>query len=67
MGQAWPKERLRALGPKQKDLLPRWVQQDVDKHGEENVTVAMLEGMLEMMEEYYPEETVAALEASSKK
>ncbi len=67
MGQAWPHERLRKLGPKQKDLLPRWVTQDKEKHGEDYLTVPVLEGMLDMLEEYYPEATVAALEALSAK
>ena len=56
MDQAWPKERLRALGPLQKELLPMFVGQD-ESQGKE-LTVQRLESALNLLEEYFPEELI---------
>jgi len=50
MRQAWPVDRFNNLGPKQKALLKANVML-----AEHPLTVASLEGMLEMVEEYFPE------------
>jgi hypothetical protein len=50
MREAWPVNRFNALGPKQKALLKANVM--LAKHP---LTVPSLEGMLEMVEEYFPE------------
>ena len=57
MDAAWPDDRIRALGDSQADRLSAWVEQDRVSKGEEYLTVPVLQGMLEMLETYYPEES----------
>ena len=64
---AWPNDLLAALGPKQRKLLCDWTQKDEMEHGEDYLTVPVLEGMMEMVKAYYPEATVVALEVLSAK
>jgi hypothetical protein len=64
---AWPNDLLAALGPKQRKLLCDWTQKNEMEHGEDYLTVPVLEGMLEMVKAYYPEATVEALEVLSAK
>ena len=58
---AWPKENLNALGKSQKTRLSAWVEQDRVTKGEEYLTVPVLQGLLEMLETYYPEESSRVL------
>ena len=61
MQAAWPKERTRELGESQKTRLATWVEQDRVTKGEEYLTVPVLQGLLEMLETYYPEESSRVL------
>ena len=58
---AWPKENLNALGKSQKTRLSTWVERDRVTKGEEYLTVPVLQGLLEMLETYYPEESSRVL------
>lgn len=57
---AWPADRLRQLGPSQKHRLGAWLAVDRQKNGDDALTVPALEGMLEMLETYFPEEIIGA-------
>ena len=57
---AWPADRLRQLGPSQKHRLGTWLAVDREKNGDDALTVPALEGMLEMLETYFPEEIIGA-------
>ena len=57
---AWPADRLRQLGPSQKHRLGAWLAVDREKNGDDALTVPALEGMLEMLETYFPEEIICA-------
>ncbi len=57
---AWPADRLRQLGPSQKHRLGAWLAVDREKNGDDALTVPALEGMLEMLETYFPEEIIGA-------
>jgi hypothetical protein len=61
MRAAWPKENLNALGKSQKTRLSTWVERDRVTKGEEYLTVPVLQGLLEMLETYYPEESSRVL------
>ena len=61
MDAAWPDERIQALGESQMERLSKWVEQDRVSKGEEYLTVPVLQGMLEMLETYYPEESSRSL------
>ncbi len=61
MQAAWPKERTRELGKSQKTRLSTWVERDRVTKGEEYLTVPVLQGLLEMLETYYPEESSRVL------
>ena len=56
----WPADRLRQLGPSQKHRLGAWLAVDREKNGDDALTVPALEGMLEMLETYFPEEVIGA-------
>ena len=58
---AWPKENLNALGKSQKTRLSTWVERDRVTKGEDYLTVPVLQGLLEMLETYYPEESSRVL------
>ena len=60
IGVAWPANRLRQLGPSQKHRLGAWLAVDREKNGDDALTVPALEGMLEMLETYFPEEIIDA-------
>jgi len=60
IGAAWPADRLRQLGPSQKHRLGTWLAVDREKNGDDALTVPALEGMLEMLETYFPEEIIGA-------
>ena len=53
-------DRLRQLGPSQKHRLGAWLAVDRKKNGDDALTVPALEGMLEMLETYFPEEIIGA-------
>jgi len=57
---AWPADRLNQLGPSQKHRLGAWLAVDREKNGDDALTVSALEGMLEMLETYFPEEIIGA-------
>jgi hypothetical protein len=57
---AWQADRLRQLGPSQKHRLGAWLAVDREKNGDDALTVPALEGMLEMLETYFPEEIIGA-------
>ena len=61
MRAAWPKDRLKTLGDSQADRLSAWVARDRASKGDEYLTVPVLQGMLEMLETYYPEESSRVL------
>jgi|GEM_PF-5291551 hypothetical protein len=61
MKAAWPSERLNALGESQKDRLSAWVARDRETKGDDYLSVPVLQGMLEMLERYYPEESSRSL------
>jgi len=61
MRAAWPRERVNALGESQKDRLSAWVARNRASKGDEYLTVPVLQGMLEMLETYYPEESSRVL------
>ena len=61
MRAAWPRERVNALGESQKTRLATWVERDRVTKGEEYLSVPVLQGMLEMLETYYPEESSRVL------
>ena len=56
--KAWPAEKLDQLGPLQKRLLARFVGQDAAKHKEKELSVEHLQGLLEQIQEYYPEDLI---------
>jgi hypothetical protein len=58
LDQAWPNERLQALGPQQKQLLSEFVGQEVAKLGDKCPTVEQLQGVLWEVENYWPEELI---------
>jgi len=55
LDQAWPNERLKALGPQQAELLGEFVGQEVAKLGDKCPTVEQLQGILWEVENYWPE------------
>lgn len=57
---AWPAARLQRLGQSQRKRLEAWLAVDREKHGDDALTIPVLEGMLEMLETYFPEEIVGA-------
>ena len=61
MDAAWPEDRIRELGESQKTRLATWVERDRVTKGEEYLTVPVLQGLLEMLETYYPEESSRVL------
>ncbi len=61
MDAAWPEDRIRELGESQKDRLSAWVARDRASKGDEYLTVPVLQGLLEMLETYYPEESSRVL------
>jgi len=61
MDAAWPDERIQALGETQAKRLSTWVERDRVTKGEEYLTVPVLQGLLEMLETYYPEESSRSL------
>jgi hypothetical protein len=61
MDAAWSRERINALGESQKDRLSAWVARGRASKGDEYPTVPVLQGMLEMLETYYPEESSRSL------
>lgn len=66
IGAAWPADRLSQLGPSQKHRLGAWLAVDREKNGDDALTVPALEGMLEMLETYFPEEIIGAPQFQSK-
>ena len=58
---AWPDERIQSLGETQAKRLATWVERDRVTKGEEYLTVPVLQGLLEMLETYYPEESSRVL------
>ncbi len=60
MRSAWPAKRLKGLGPSQKRRLEAWLAVDREKHGDDALTIPVLEGMIEMLETYFPEEIIGA-------
>jgi hypothetical protein len=60
MQAAWPADKLRRLGPLQRRQLSAWVEIDRAKEGDDYLTVPVLEGMLEMLETYFPEEIIGS-------
>lgn len=58
LDQAWPNERLQALGPQQTELLEEFVGQEVAKLGDKCPTVEQLQGILWEVENYWPEELI---------
>ena len=62
IGVAWPADRLGQLGPCQKHRLGTWLAVDREQNGDDALTVPALEGMLEMLETYFPEEIIGAPE-----
>lgn len=54
--QAWPDERLQKLGPQQEKLLKGMLV--TEQHP---LSVPVLQGMLEQVEEYFPEELIGSL------
>jgi hypothetical protein len=61
MDEAWSPEVLKTLGESQGERLAKWVTKDIQDHGEDYLTVPVLQGMLEMLIEYYPEEVSRAV------
>ena len=61
MRAAWPKDRLKSLGDSQADRLSAWVARDRASKGDKYLTVPVLQGLLEMLETYYPEESSRVL------
>lgn len=60
MRAAWPLDKVRQLGPLQRRQLSAWVEMDRLKDGEESMTVPVLQGMLEMLQTYFPEEIIGS-------
>ena len=60
MREAWPAARLQRLGESQRKRLEAWLAVDREKNGDDALTVPALEGMLEMLETYFPEEIIGA-------
>ncbi len=58
LDSAWPKERLRALGPLQAKLLAQFAGQEVARLKGMSPAEAVLEGLLEDVEQEYPEELI---------
>jgi hypothetical protein len=58
---AWPREAVKDLGDSQGSRLAKWVTKDIQDHGEDYLTVPVLQGMLEMLITYYPEESSRVL------
>jgi hypothetical protein len=56
--QAVSPERWDALGPQQKQLLAKFVGQEVAKLGDKCPTVEQLQGILWEVENYWPEELI---------
>lgn len=61
MDEAWSPEIVKTLGESQKSRLAKWVTKDIQDHGEDYLTVPVLQGMLKMLIEYYPEEVSRAV------
>ena len=61
MREAWSPEILKTLGDSQGERLAKWVAKDRKDKGNDYLTVPMLQGMLEMLIEYYPEVTSRVL------
>ena len=58
MGLAWPQERLRKLGPLQAKLLAKFSGQKVAEYKGMSPPEAVLAGLLQDVEESYPEELI---------
>jgi hypothetical protein len=58
LGVAWPKERLRKLGPLQAKLLAKFSGQTVAEYKGMCPPEAVLRGLLEDVEQSYPEELI---------
>jgi hypothetical protein len=58
MKAAWPADKVRQLGPEQEKRLSAWVAADRKSKGEDALTVPVLQGMLEMLQTYFPEESL---------
>ena len=56
--QAVSPEQWNALGPQQKELLAKFVGQEVSKLGDKCPTVEQLQGILWEVENYWPEELI---------
>lgn len=55
MKAAWTPAQCRELGPSQGNRLDIWVARDRAEHGEDFLTVPVLQGMMEDVLQYYPE------------
>ena len=58
LDQAWPNERLQALGELQVKLLNKFVGQEVTRHQGKAPPEKNLASLLYQIEEYYPEELI---------
>ena len=58
LDSAWPNERLRALGPLQTKLLHKFVGQSVTEYKKMSPPEEVLAGLLQDVEESYPEELI---------
>lgn len=58
LDQAWPNERLKALGPQQAELLIKFLGQEVAKLEGKSPAVGQLQGVLWEIENYWPEELI---------
>jgi len=56
--KAYSQKQLDQLGPLQKQLLARFVGQDSAKDKEKALSVEHLQGLLEQIQEYYPEDLI---------
>ena len=61
MREAWSPEILKTLGESQGERLAKWVAKDRQEKGDDYLTVPVLQGMLEMLITYYPEESSRVL------
>jgi hypothetical protein len=61
MDEVWSPEILKSLWESQAERLAKWVAKDRQDKGDDYLTVPVLQGMLEMLIDYYPEEVGRAV------
>jgi hypothetical protein len=55
--EAWSQKTLKTLGDSQRSSLAMWEAKDRQDKGDDYLTVPVLQGMLEILINYYPEKT----------